>query len=482
MLLQSGKLPLITFLFSMAIRLAVAQDPSAPSSGNIQIPLTVHSGVPFRVYIAKRLRMRMGEPVSAKLIDPIYAFDRIVVPSGAELQGHVTGFDPVSKMNRTHAILGGDFTPLHFARVEFTTLVTPDGHTRRIQTLDSEGLPTLYSRPRPSKNKRSKTQNNAGILGTARQQVQQQIQQQITSRSQSVIDVVRGPNKKEWLTDFLIKKMPYHPQWYRRYTRFDTVLRDGIDFGTVTSPADTLRSIGLPPGDCVAQVRLTTALSSADADTNTKVEGILSQPIFSARHQLILPEGTLLSGRVRQAQRARWFHRGGHLRFIFDRVQPPAWTSIPAVSLQRREIQLTNVEPDPQAHIKVDSEGDAKATESKLRFLRPAVALAVATRAMDNDTGRDRVGIGGANANYGGRTAGGFSGFGLLGSAASQASKPVGTVLGLYGLAWSVYAIIVSRGNEVEFDKNTAIEVRFGTQTPQPTSKVGKHVAGLFGH
>ena len=259
------------------------------------------------------------------------------------------------------------------------------------------------------------------------------------------------------------------------------MFREPIDFGTVTAPADTLRSIGLPPGDSVAQVRLTTPLSSADADTNTRVEGILSQPIFSASHQLVLPEGTLLSGRVRHAQRARWFHRGGHLRFTFDRVEPPAWTSIAPVALQRREIQLANVEPDPRAGVKVDSEGDAKATESKSRLLGPAIALIVATRAMDNDTGRERVGSGGANANYGGRTAGGFSGFGLLGSAAAQASKPIGTALGFYGLGWSVYSTIVSRGNEVEFDKNTAIEVRFGAQVPEPAKKVSNHLASLTG-
>jgi hypothetical protein len=63
----------------------------------------------------------------------------------------------------------------------------------------------------------------------------------------------------------------------------------------------------------------------------------------------------------------------------------------------------------------VDPEGEAKATESKARLLAPVIALIVASKAADNDGGRDRVGSAGGNANFGGRTAGGFSGFGLAG-------------------------------------------------------------------
>ena len=84
-------------------------------------------------------------------------------------------------------------------------------------------------------------------------------------------------------------------------------------------------------------------------------------------------------------------------------------------------------------------------------------------------------GSAGATANYGGRTLGGFSGFGLLGSAAAQGSKTLGAVLGYYGLAWTVYSTIVSRGSEVEFKKNTAINVRFGVSPADPLNKPDSH-------
>src|SRR5579864_31838 len=218
----------------------------APPSTTIEVPLTVDSGVPLRLYIDQRLHMREGEMVHAKLIEPVYAFDRIVIPSGVDVQGHVTRLDPASKMTRTQAILGGDFTPLHWARVEFTTIVMPDGRTIPIHTADSEGLPTLYVRSKsPKKKTAAPPQSNSGVLGTARQQAAQEVQA-IKAKKQEVVDLVRGPNKKEWLEDYLIKKLPYHPQWYRRNTRFDAVLQGPLTFGKAQVPVTVLQNVGVP--------------------------------------------------------------------------------------------------------------------------------------------------------------------------------------------------------------------------------------------
>lgn len=451
---------------SAVIFCSVARAADVPGAQVTQVPLVVSASVPLRTYITQRLRMRRDEPVQAKLIDPIYAFDRIVVPAGVELQGHITTLDPVSKWKRLEAVLNGDFTPLHFARVEFTSILMPDGRNQPIHTEDSEGLPTLYSPPRPSKKKSTAQPQNTGVLGTAKQQVEQQI----SAKTQGVIDLIRGPNKKERLEDYLIKKLPYHPQWYRRNTRFDAVLADSLDFGAVPVSSEALHNVGMPAGESWGEVRLLTDLSSAHADTNTLVKGVLSQPIFSADKKLMVPEGTLLSGHVRQAQAARWFHRGGKLRFTFDRVEMPAFTAVAPISIERTPVLLSAVESDPGARVKVDQEGEAKATESKARLLAPVLAFIVAAKSADNDGDRDRAGSAGGNANYGGRSAGGFSGFGLLGSAAAQGSKTLGAVFGYYGFAWSVYSTVISRGNEVEFQKNTAISVRFGG-SPAPEKK-----------
>jgi hypothetical protein len=114
--------------------------------------------------------------------------------------------------------------------------------------------------------------------------------------------------------------------------------------------------------------------------------------------------------------------------------------------------------------VKVDPEGTAKATESKTRLLRPAIAALVAAKSLDNDAGKQTAsGTGGAaGANTSGRALGGFSGFGLLGIAAARGPRNIGAALGFYGLAWSVYSNVVARGGEVTFQKNTAMAIRFG--------------------
>ncbi len=475
---RKSKLGLIALLSLLSWPVA-AEDAQQPPA-TVPVHLSVASGVPLRLYITQRLWMRTGDPVEAKLIEPVYAFDRVVVPAGVELQGHVTRLDPAPKMDRARAILGGDFTPLHAARAEFTTILMPDGRQVAIHALDSPGLPQIFVPPRPPKKSKKSSKNKPpsdpkapGTMDAVRQAARQQAEAQtigrINAKSRGVVDLVRGPNKRERLEEFLIMKLPYHPQWYRRGTRFDAILRDPLDFGTVTLAADALRNVGRQPSpDSSAQVRLLSTVTSATAQSGDKIEGVLSQPLSSAADGLILPEGTRLTGTVTQARSARWLHRSGRLRFAFDRVEPPPFSPLSLGPPRRTEAQLVSVESDPRAGVKVDEEGTAKATESKARLLAPAIAAIIAMKSLDNDAGRNHQVSGTGEPNYGGRVAGGFSGFGMLGAAAGRASRIVGSALGVYGLAWSVYSTVVSRGQEVEFRKNTAMAVRFGSRTPPP--------------
>jgi hypothetical protein len=130
--------------------------------------------------------------------------------------------------------------------------------------------------------------------------------------------------------------------------------------------------------------------------------------------------------------------------------------------------QLDAAESGRKANLKVDPEGTVKATESKTRFLAPALALLVASRSADNDISK-RTGL--PEQNVGGRTLGGGSGFGLLGALAAQKSTTFGKFMGFYGLAWSVYLNLVARGQEVEFGKNAAVDIRFGGHVPPPAAK-----------
>jgi len=457
-----------TALLAVLIVSAVHGSPQS-AEDNQTVPLVVAAGTPLRVYLTKRLSKRMNEPVESKLLDPLFAFDREVVPAGSRVLGTVVRLKAISKMQRAAAILGGDFTPLHEAEVEYTTLVLPDGRCIPLHTVETAGLKSI-AELKPPRKKTAAPKQNSGVLGTAKTQVQNKIDAARTS----VADAVRAPDRKARLEDFLWAKLPYHPQRVRKGTRFDAELIEPLQFGTVTLKPDDVRLLGSQPiSESTAQVRLITPLDSSSGKQGEPVTAIMSRPLFSSDHKLILPEGTRLSGAVTMVNRARWFHRGGHLRFSFQEIDLPDSMKIPNLLAEKKAstktlATLQAAEADGKTPVKVDQEGGVKATEPKTRLLAPLIAAFIATKAADNDTNKATSTPGN---NTGGRTLGGASGFGLLGAAAAKASPNVASALGFYGLAWSVYLNIIARGSEVEFHKNAALDVRFGGRTPIPSSK-----------
>lgn len=79
---------LVVLFFVMAY--GAAQQTARVSDGPAErIALSVPAGAPLRVYLTKRLSKRLDEPVEAKLIDPLFAFDRQVAPAGSKVLGTV---------------------------------------------------------------------------------------------------------------------------------------------------------------------------------------------------------------------------------------------------------------------------------------------------------------------------------------------------------------------------------------------------------
>jgi len=435
------------------------------------------------VYLTKRVSKRVDAPVEAKLAEPLYAFDRQVVPAGVTVLGHVSHLKPVSTWRRASAIMNGDFTPLREAKVEFTTLILPDGRQLAMHTAETIGLNSIYDLNPPKKKKQQPQKpqpqtTNGGVLGTARQTAHQQLNReinaQLNARTHGLADIVRAPNKKEKLEDFLWAKLPYHPQWVRRGTRFDAELREPLLFGSAPVQKDTLSLLGTQPSpDAVVHARLLTPLDSALSKLGEPVNAVVVEPLFGADHKLVLPEGTRLTGVVVVAKRARYFHRGGQLRFNFQNVAVPEEVAhlkekLDAPTRLETAATLQAAESGGPSAIKVDDEGGVKATESKTRLLAPLISLMIANKSLDNDAGHAN---GGAEANVGGRTLGGLSGFGMLGGIAAQSSKYVGSAFGVYGMAWSVYTNVVCRGNEVQFGKNAVVDIKFGARPAVPASK-----------
>ncbi|MDP9171401.1 MAG: hypothetical protein M3N54_12345, partial [Acidobacteriota bacterium] len=372
------------------------------------------------------------------------------------VEGQVSRLIPVSRVRRASAILGGDFTPLHQAEVTFSSVTLPDGRKIPLTTIATTGLDTIYTGVKA----RATVPPKSGKVAAAKTVAIDRIK----DRMDSVAAQVRAPDKGEKLQEFLLAKLPWHPQWVRKGTRFDADLAEPAAFGTETIPGGDLRALGQQPAsDSVVHTRLLTPVTSLDATVGQKVQAMISQPLLGERDQLVFPEGTMLSGTVTLSRHARWFHRGGQLRFAFDTVDLPE-------GMPRAEITVSAVLQSAEAAgtipVKVDGEGGAKAVESKTRLIAPVLAGMIAARTMDND--RDRDAGAGAQGNSRGGTLGGASGFGLLGSLAAQSSRTVGRVFAFYGLAWQVYSAVIARGGEVEYRKDAAMDIRFGSRQAAP--------------
>ncbi len=443
-----------------------------------ETPLVVPAGVPLRLCLSKRVPKRTGTEVKAQVLDPVYAFDHQVIPAGAVVLGRVSHVRPVSKWQRARAILGGDFTPLHLAEIEFTILILPDGRQMPLRTAESMGLNSIAS-----SRKRVATSQNTGVLGTAKQQTKDAIQGQV-DRVKSIPSLVRAPDKKEKIEDYLMAKLPYHPQYVRKGTRFDAGLLAPLSFGSEPVPPGALAVVGTqPPPGSVVHARLITPLDSASSKQGQLVEAVLSEPVYSANHKLILPEGTNLKGLVVQARKARLFRRSGQLRFRFremelpeevarlEAIVPAPTAAAPPVQKElktRTEAHLQAAESTGKGELKVDSEGGVQAKESKTRFLAAAASVLIARSTGDIDSGRHAVS--GQNQNVGGRTIGGGFGFGMLGAGIAQSSKYVGSAFGYYGMAWSLYSTLIARGSEVQFGKDAMVDIRFDARSDQAAS------------
>jgi len=197
------------------------------------------------------------------------------------------------------------------------------------------------------------------------------------------------------------------------------------------------------------------------------VVALLTEPVFSADHRLVLPAESRIIGQVIQAKPARNLHRNGSLRLIFEHIETPEGRLRPAQG------SLEGVEVDKAALMRLDEEGGAHTTNSKTRYLSTGLAIAMAAVASRPDVERGAPDPGGDPVV---RAGAGGSGFGFAGALIGLAAKstPVSIAFGAYGAGSSIYANFLSRGHDVVFPKDTPLEVAFGTPHPSAFARKGK--------
>src|ERR1700681_2132227 len=429
-------------------------EPAPPQT----VALTVAKGAPLQVALDEEIRVKkVGQPVHARVVEPVYAFDHIVVPVGSEVIGEITKIESLSEGKRTLAVLNADFTPLRKVEVGFHELVLPDGRRFPLHTSVAPGSGQVIEIVTLASEKEKKN-----LVKDAASKKIKEAKLQAHEQWDNATKELKTPGKVRRLERYGEAQLPVHRQYIPAGTVYFAELVDPLDFGSVVMTVPMASSIGsdLPEGS-VVHARLVTPLSSATSHKGQDIEAVLSQPLMDG-DRLILPQGSRLKGTVKQAQPARRMKKNGQLRIAFSELVPPDGIEQKIVST------LEGVQAGKDANVKLDSEGGAEATTSKSRYLGTAVSLGLAMLSAREGGDRDGNKVHGDSGNA---AAGGLGGFKLVGMimGAAVRSRAFGTTMGAYGAAVSIYTNFMARGHEVVFPKNTAMQIGVGTRAATPT-------------
>jgi len=431
----------------------------APASS---IPLTVPPGAPLKIALDSEVRVReVGQAIHGRTTEPVYAFDKLLIPAGTMVNGRVSAIDSVPRKRRVLDATDGNFSPVRHVHVQFDELVMADGRHVALQTVASpapDGILRFVSANETEK--KNKLQDAAGKKVSATRQA---IHQQWSDLQKQIHE----PGKMHKLKRIALAQLPVHPQYIDAGTSFNADLLQPLDFGTEAVNPEALTDIGsAPPNGSVVHARLVTPLSSSTAQKGDPVEALITEPLVVSDH-LILPEGSVIKGSVAEAHAARRMGRNGQLRILFRQVAPPNGIE------QKVETNLEGVAVAKDEHLKLDAEGGAQVTTPRTRYLTTGIAvmLAATQAAPDRDAGRG----GASGGEAGGSAANGASGFRFVGMIVGLAahSRVVSAGFGSYGAAMSIYYHFLARGRDVVYPKDMAMVIGLGTRDTNLSSTAG---------
>ena len=419
----------------------------------IVMPMSVEAGTPVKVALDSEVRVRqVGQVIHGKTTEPVYAFDKLLIPVGTTVNGKVSAIDAVPKKVRALDATDGNFSPHRNVHVQFDELIMTDGRHIALHTVASpapDGVLSFVSAN--DKQKKNKVEEAAsGKISATRQEIRRQwsdLQKQI-----------HEPGKVHKLKRIALAQLPVHPQYIDSGTSFNADLLQPLDFGTEAVKPEALTNIGAPPPTgSIVHARLVTPLNSSTAKKGDPVEALITEPLVVSDH-LILPEGSTITGSVMQAQPARRLGHNGQLRILFHQVAPPNGIE------QKVETSLEGVAVAKGEHLKLDAEGGAQVTTPKTRYLTTGiqVLLAASQASPDRDAGEGGQSVGETGAG----AASGASGFHFVGMIVGIAahSRVVSAGFGSYGAAMSIYYHFLARGRDVVYPKDMAMVMALGTR------------------
>jgi hypothetical protein len=436
-------------------------DLTLPAAELVTVPMNVGAGTPIKLALDSEVRVReVGQSIHGKTTEPVYAFDKLLIPMGTTVNGRVSAIDAVPKTKRALEAMDGNFSPVRAVHVQFDELVMADGRRIPIQTVASPA-PDGVLRFVPANEKAEKKNKVEDAASKKISATRQQIRQQWADLKKQIHE----PGKMHKLKRLAIAQLPVHPQYIDQGTSFNANLQQPLDFGTESLKPEALTDIGSPPpSGSAVHARLLTPLNSASSKKGEQVEALITEPLVASDH-LILPEGSVIRGSVMQVQPARRLARNGQLRILFREVAPPDGVA------QKVETSLEGVAVAKGEHLKLDAEGGAQVTTPKTRYLTTGIQVMLAATSASPDGDHD-LHRGGGGGDVGGSAVNGASGFRFVGMIVGLAarSRIVATGFGAYGAATSIYYKFFARGRDVVYPKDMAMVIGLGKRESKPSA------------
>ncbi|HVC46935.1 MAG TPA: hypothetical protein VND90_06780 [Terracidiphilus sp.] len=418
-------------------------EPQPPAAAAVATPTaqqpagtpTLPAGTSLQVETTRRYGMKKGETIEARLMYPIYADNRLVVPAGTMLRGQVVGLKPNHK-ERVAARLNGDFTPFRTAEVRFSALELPGGAVAIEAAAAANGAPVLYL-------KTPGTRKHVSLIRREWAAAKQRVRDQI--------DYFTPPGLRMRLLTLLYRQLPYHPQWIAEHTAWNFELKTPAELpedaaaeaqAAQVIPAAAQTKVASGPELWHVHAILEDGLNSATAKAGDAVKALVVEPVFDNDEHIAVPQGSVLVGKVTKAKAARSFERNGSLRFSFQQLQLPKG--------YRRQVQgeLAGAATDMTQNLKLDAEGTVT-PRSQRSAIVPLLLTVLAVKGLDQD------------GNLMAHTTAASNGFGLVGRVVGMAagSRNLAAGIGMYAAALSFSNNFLRHGRNVVFPRDTRVEI-----------------------
>lgn len=349
-------------------------EPAKPAiAPPVIVPLDVPAGTPLKVTLDKEVRIhRVGQKIHGRISEPVYAFDKLVIPAGTQAIGEISDISSVPGKARTLAAMNADFSPARQVRITFDELMLPDGRRLPIRTEVSPGSGGVLQLVPANAKKPTKTEAARNAASRRIDEAKQQLQNSLDMAKAQLSQ----PDKLHRLERFGMRQLPYRPQYLDAGTTFNAELQQPLTFGRESFAAEALSNIGTAPkSPVVLHAELASPLNSVTSKKDDRVEAIITQPVISENH-LLFPAGSRIEGTVVQSRPARRLGRSGLLRVEFREIVPPNGIA------QKIAASLDAVEVAQKEHLVLDSEGGAQVVTPKTRYFSTALSVALAASSV----------------------------------------------------------------------------------------------------